>query len=287
MPIAPNLDPANLLPQFESSLPGSLRLSGERALLRFHELTRETYTTERFLSDSPTADTLLLKAIPMESDRLLRCEAASPALVSFCSERGIKLADNAYAQQASKLLEIALSDVIKPLRFLWTAVSELVWCCHVVLAQADDYDMSFSDPGIPFSVFVSAPAQYDRLAVLRVAENLVHETMHLQLTLFEDLCPLIDRDSGWSMYSPWKQEQRPAQGILHGLYVFYVLRWMWLQISQTTHRSTDRDFALRRILDIDGEIDAVRALENSPALTEAGKRFLQELFVSRLHPEPS
>ena len=61
--------------------------------------------------------------------------------------------------------------------------------------------------------------------------------------------------------------------------MFYVLRWMWLQVSQTTPRSTDRDFALRRILDIDGEIDAVRALEYSPALTEAGKRFLQELFV--------
>ena len=278
MPIAPNLDPANLLPQVESRLPVSLRLSGERALLRFHELTRETYTTERFLSDLPSADTVLLKAIPVENDRLLRCEAASPALVSFCLERGIKLADNVYAEQATKLLEIALS-VIKPLPFLWTAVSELVWCCHVVLAPADDYDVSFSDPGIPFSVFISAPAQHDRLAVLRVAENLVHEAMHLQLTLFEDLCPLIDSDSRWSMYSPWKQEQRPAQGILHGLYVFYVLRWMWLEISQVTHRSTDRDFALRRILEIDGEIDAVRALEDSPALTEGGKRFLQELFV--------
>jgi hypothetical protein len=281
MPIAPSLDPANLLPQSESSLPAALRLSGERALLRFHELTRKTYTTERFLSDSPTADTLLLKAITVESDRLLHCEAASPALVSFCSERGVKLADNVYAEQATKLLEIALFDVIKPLPFLWTAISELVWCSHVVLGQDDDYDISFSDPAIPFSVFISAPAQHDRLAVLRVAENLVHETMHLQLTLFEDLCPLIDMASGWSMYSPWKQEQRPAQGILHGLYVFYVLRWMWQQISQTTHRSTDRDFALRRILDIEEEIDAVRALEDSPALTGAGKRFLQELFVSR------
>ena len=279
MPIAPNLDPANLLPKSESRLPASLRLSGERALLRFHDLTRETYTTERFLSDLPTADTLLLKAIPVEKDRLLRCEAASSALVSFCSDREIQLADNVYAEQATTLLEIALFDVIKPLPFLWTAVSELVWCCHVVLAQADDYDVSFSDPGIPFSVFVSASAQHDRLAVLRVAENLVHEAMHLQLTLFEDLCPLIHRDSRWSMYSPWKQEQRPAQGILHGLYVFYVLRWMWLENSRVTYRSSDRDFALRRIMDIDGEIDAVRALEDSPALTEAGKRFLQELFL--------
>lgn len=173
-------------------------------------MTRENYTTERFLSDSPTADTLLLKAIPVENDRLLRCEAASPALVSFCSERGIKLANSVYAEQATKLLEIALFDVIKPLPFLWAAVSQLVWCCHVVLGQDDDYDIS-----------------------------------------------------------------------LHGLYVFYVLRWMWRQISQTTHRSIDRDFALRRILDIKEEIDAVRALEDSPALTGAGKRFLQELFVSR------
>ncbi len=168
---------------------------------------------------------------------------------------------------------------------MWTAVSELVWCCHVVLAQDDNYDISFSDPGIPFSVFISARAQHDRSAVLRVAENLVHETMHLQLTLFEDFCPLIDRASGWSMYSPWKQERRPVQGMLHDLYVFYVLRWMWRQISQATHSSTDRDFALRRILDIDEEIGTVHALEDSPALKKAGKRFLQAVFVRKENEE--
>jgi HEXXH motif-containing protein len=164
--------------------------------------------------------------------------------------------------------------------FLWPAVSELVWRCHIVLALDDDYDVSFSDPAIPFSVFVSAPVRNDQSSLLRVAENLIHEAMHLQLTLFEALSPLVDTTSTWSMHSPWRRQKRPAQGVLHALYVFCVLRCMWRQISQTTRNRTDRDFALRRILEIDEEVSAVRALEESPALTEEGRHFLHQLFVA-------
>ncbi|HEY1529106.1 MAG TPA: hypothetical protein VGH51_23005 [Candidatus Angelobacter sp.] len=41
-----------------------------------------------------------------------------------------------------------------------------------------------------------------------------------------------------------------------------------------------RDFTHRRMTEIDDEIASVRALENSPALTESGRLFLQKLFVS-------
>ena len=170
--------------------------------------------------------------------------------------------------------------MVEPSPFLWSSVSELAWRCHIVLPLNDDYDVSFSDPAIPFSIFVSAPARNDRSSILRVAESLIHETMHLQLTLFEGLCPLVDTASTWSMYSPWKQQKRSAQGVLHGLYVFCVLRWMWRQISQTTRDRTDREFALRRISEIDEEVSAVRALEESPALTEEGRHFLHQLFVA-------
>ncbi len=61
------------------------------------------------------------KAIPMESDRLLHCESGSPAQVSFCSERGVKLADNICAEQAIRLLEVAL--------LLDQTVTVIVDCC--------------------------------------------------------------------------------------------------------------------------------------------------------------
>ena len=280
MPTAHSLDPASLLPPFESSLPATLRLSGERALLRFQALTRETYSTERFLSDSPDNIAAVLNTIRVASGNLLLCEANSPELVRYSAEHGLELASDADTNRAIDLIEAALGDVIEPYPFLGSAVSELAWRCHIVLAQSDDYDVSFSDPAIPFSIFVSAPARNDRSAILRVAENLIHETMHLQLTLFEGLSPLVDTASAWSMYSPWKQQKRPAQGVLHGLYVFGVLRWMWRRISQTTRNRTDRDFALRRVSEIDEEVSAVRALEESPALTVAGRHFLHQLFAA-------
>jgi HEXXH motif-containing protein len=274
------VEPANLLPPFEIWLPSALRSSGERKLLASHELTRENYSTQRFLSNSCDHDGAILKALAVAGGNLFLCESQSPDLVRYCAEHGLGLADTADADRAVERIEAALLTVIEPFPFLWSAVSELVWRCHVVLPPDDHHDVSFSDPAILFSIFVSAPISNDRNSVLRVAENLIHETMHLQLTLLEGLSPLVDTASSWSMYSPWKQQARSTQGILHGLYVFCVLRWMWWRVSETTQNSIDLQFATRRLSVIDKEVSAVRAVEESPALTEEGKSFLHQLFVA-------
>jgi HEXXH motif-containing protein len=85
-----------------------------------------------------------------------------------------------------------------------------------------DHDVSHSTPELPFSIFVSIPEKDERDASLRVAESLIHEAMHLQLTLVDSIEPLVvdDRARG---YSPWKDEVRPVIGLLHGLYVFAVI----------------------------------------------------------------
>jgi HEXXH motif-containing protein len=272
-------DPASLFPPFEGSLPAALRTSGELVLWEFHSLQRNTYSTERFLSGDPSRPDAVLRTIPVKNEFPLRFEANSAELVRYCANHALGLASDSEAAIAVDLVQSALSEIIQPHPFLWSAVSELVWRCHIVCAQDDDYDVSFSNPTIPFSVFISAPARNDRRSILRVAESLVHETMHLLLTLFELCCPLIDTASSWSMYSPWKREDRPAQGILHAMYVFYVIRWMWQQVALATPNEVDREFALRRIVEINGEMLSVRAFEDSPALTESGKLFLQWAFT--------
>jgi HEXXH motif-containing protein len=104
--------------------------------------------------------------------------------------------------------------------------------------------------------------------------------MHLQLTLFENSRPLVDTASAWSMYSPWKRQERSTQGLLHGLYVFCVLSWMWRQVSQKSRQRIDREFALRRISEINAELSAIRALEESPALTKEGRNLLHQLLIN-------
>lgn len=282
MRIAPDLDPTVLLPPFEDWLPVVLRLAGERALLERHFLTRASYSTERFLSDNSLLPDSVLRTIPVGNSSLLHFEAGSSELFHYCAKHGLQLASEGGVMVAAELVQVALSKIIERNRFLTSAVSELVWRCHVVHAQDDNYDVSFSDPSIPFSIFISAPVRNDQRSILRVAESLVHETMHLQLTLFEAFCPLVDTASAWTMYSPWKRQERPAQGILHGLYVFHVLRWMWHQFSLTTHNEIDRNFSFRRIQEIDDEILSVRDFEKSPVLTESGNKLLQKLFAADL-----
>src|SRR5258708_11412535 len=100
MPTSADLDPASLLPPFESSLPAALRLFGERELLRVRALTRETYSTQRFLSDPSDNNTVVLKTIPVASGNLLRCEARSAEVARYSTEHGLRLASDADADRA-------------------------------------------------------------------------------------------------------------------------------------------------------------------------------------------
>ncbi len=119
-------------------------------------------------------------------------------------------------------------------------MTELVRAVHLIASVGEDYDSSHSDPAILFSIFISVPSLPGRRSLLRVAEGLVHETMHLQLSLFETICPLVDGSVDWGLYSPWKQKKRQTRGIMHGLYVFGVLKWMWQRVQDSNRFDDDR-----------------------------------------------
>lgn len=104
------------------------------------------------------------------------------------------------------------------------SIGRLVRALHVLRAEAG-YDVSHSEPTIPFSVFVSVPAPREKDSVIRVAESIVHEAMHLQLTLVENELPLVATEG--EVFSPWQRRARPVRGLLHGLYVFSaIVRFM-------------------------------------------------------------
>lgn len=115
----------------------------------------------------------------------------------------------------------AAADVLAHVPSMTESVGSVVKSIHP-LQSLRDHDVSHSTPELPFSIFVSIPEQDERDATLRVVESLIHESMHLQLTLVDSIEPLAvdDRTSG---YSPWKDEIRPITGLLHGLYVFAVI----------------------------------------------------------------
>jgi HEXXH motif-containing protein len=93
---------------------------------------------------------------------------------------------------------------------------------HLLEAEPG-YDVSHSEPRWDTRIFVSVPDEPAPVGGLRLAESVVHEAMHLDLTAFESDCPVVADEAG-SMKSPWRAEPRPFGGIAHGLYVFVGLQ---------------------------------------------------------------
>lgn len=120
--------------------------------------------------------------------------------------RGI-LSEAAGFLRAAPRLEIAVR----------AAVAEIV-----LLRARPAYDISHSEPRWPQTIFISVPGQPAQVSALRAAENIVHEAMHLQLTTLERAHRLV-ADSRAQMVSPWREESRHLQGVLHGFYVFHCI----------------------------------------------------------------
>jgi HEXXH motif-containing protein len=156
-------------------------------------------------------------------------------------------------------------------------VAALVRVVHILEAPGFGHDVSYSDPQLPFSVFVSVPV-HEIDAGLRVAESILHEAMHLQLTLIELAEPLVAEQVTVG-FSPWQQQDRPVGGLLHGLYVFRVIYeflgclFMCRALSDESHR-----YISKRRDQIADEIAQVRGLAGAEGLTERGRRLSRYLL---------
>lgn len=151
-------------------------------------------------------------------------------------------------------------------------VTRLIRSVHCIAARGPGFDCSHSDPSLPFSVFVSVPLA-ERDGELRLAESLLHEAMHLQLTLIERQIDLVGSTAAEG-YSPWQRRQRPLLGLVHGLYVFAAIQdWLTFLIVDKTMSDEDRAYARRRLRDIGEEIAQVTALVHAPTLMPFARTF--------------
>ncbi|MFC4595608.1 aKG-HExxH-type peptide beta-hydroxylase [Sphingobium tyrosinilyticum] len=146
----------------------------------------------------------------------------------------------------------------------------------IVSSQGPDYDTSHSEPAWPGWIFVSIPGRGVRGA-LRLAEGVIHEAMHHNLTALEHQLPLTLSDD--AIYSPWKQETRTASGVLHGLYVFVCLAAYFHQICR---QACVGDASRARIAAILEEVASIDRARLEAALSESGLRFCQALYDSAM-----
>ncbi|HEX6509702.1 MAG TPA: HEXXH motif-containing putative peptide modification protein, partial [Chloroflexota bacterium] len=74
-----------------------------------------------------------------------------------------------------------------------------------------------------------------------MAETLVHEFQHLKLCSLMDMMPLI-QPGGERVYAPWRQDPRPAGGLLQGVYAHLGISRFW-NVQQ--HVESEPDDILR------------------------------------------
>ena len=140
----------------------------------------------------------------------------------------------------------------------------------VLLKAPSGYDISHSEPRWPADIFVSVPERDDDIGAIRFAESVVHEAMHLHLSNFERRFPLV-ANTPKTMMSPWRSEQRPVQGILHGLFVFSCLYNFFEQLSDKALVRQVKTHCASRLVTIGEEIRSIDLEELGDSLTQVGK----------------
>ena len=98
--------------------------------------------------------------------------------------------------------------------------------------------------------------------------------MHHNLSTLEKQVPLIASTARF--YSPWKQEERAASGLLHAIYVFTCLLAYFQRM--VCERTAIGDYARKRIVTIREEIAIVDRTVLVDALTPHGQWLCRALY---------
>ena len=162
---------------------------------------------------------------------------------------------------------------------LFLSVRILLRSLHVLESPGKDYDVSFSLPCLPNSIFLSIPQPSEPNSVSRLTEAIVHEVLHLQLSLVERICPLVQNDAEKEFaYSPWRDERRPLGGLIHGLFVFRGVEMLWIRATNN-HLRNVFNFAKDRVEEIRRQCSLVKPKEYR-SLTSFGQKIFLRLVES-------
>jgi hypothetical protein len=245
-----------------------------------NSLSSNNFSISRAITKNPAL--FDSKRVPLVSsiDQVVYLEYPSKELEFFYNKHGINVMSKEALEDGvvfSKI-EKALA-ILKRVKDVYLSVINLVESIQVVKQDYDYIDVSYSNPKLPFSVFVSVCSDSNIVSSLRVAESVLHEAMHLKLTLLEEIIVLVKSDTSNVYYSPWRDEKRPAQGVLHGLFVFRVIHDFYNEIIHELRHERDAvEFIKNRMKEIREELTKLTYFSNIPELSKEGKKFVLNLL---------
>lgn len=238
---------------------------------RRHDFSRENYGTHRWLQGDPTLERIQLAQFDLSTTFHLSIEVLPEQSRKHYEKTGLIFSD----QHPGNAIKTAL-DLIRSVPSLYDTISLYLRSIHLLTAPSDDHDVSHSDPAVPFSIFVSVPPS-DVRGRVRLAESIVHECMHLQLSAIERIVPLV-AETGAMHFSPWQQTLRPVSGLLHGLYVFAVIQ-SFLSLAARSESLTieERQFATSRCRNIANEVAQACSQGWTKDLSSIGRRLARRI----------
>lgn len=212
---------------------------------------------------------------PLNSDWLWPLVVPAPPDVAAHVRAGslqpadIRLTDGGLFTKAAEAIAWAPS--------LAAIIATRVAAVHLLQAEPG-YDVSHSEPHWRDRIFVSVPDRRDEVGALRLAESIIHEALHLHLTEFEAITPLV-HDHASRLASPWRPEPRTFGGVLHGTFVFVGLKAYFDAVTPSLASAAGRHIEQRRA-EIAEDLEGVDLIRLRAGLTATGAALLSRFFVS-------
>lgn len=246
-----------------------------------HSLTPGRYSTARSYYKNiniPESNKVKIYGTTVE-DSIYIEYPQTKILQNFYEDTGLELLPQSEIESINGIEKISSAlQILGTIPGILECLSKVVKCI-IILKQDDlEIDISHSDPNIPFSIFVSVCEESTEISNLRVAESILHEAMHLKLTMIEHNIDLVVPETKEVYYSPWRDEQRPVRGVLHGLFVFKAILDYYKSINIQFKKPKEKEYLSCRIDEIENEFELITPFVKSNGLTDWGKKIVSMLL---------
>ncbi len=169
---------------------------------------------------------------------------------------------------------------IRGVRPAYECLTHLVRMIQLLQEKSSTEDTSYSHPGLPFSIFLSIPENNSPDVVIRVAESIIHEVMHLYLTLIEKSVDLV-RDGNAQFYSPWRGQDRSIRGVLHGAFVFRAVFDFLHGVTKSLTTESQVQHCRDRQVEIRSQLEQISDFPSCTGLTVTGAELARALVTIR------
>lgn len=266
------------VPLWENDLTHSLIEKKFHDLEIYNQFVTEYSLTKCILRDGSAKET----SWPLFKDEeAMRIVLPSNQIDFFLEEHGLTLLpfEESNFPIITHKINAALG-IFQSIPLVHSFISKIVKSIQILCSDNAETDISYSHPDIPFSIFFSLCEDKSDIADIRVAESILHEAMHLKLTLIEHIIPLVKPYSKEVYFSPWRSENRPIRGVLHGLFVFRAIYDFYILLQKKNPSGAVQQFLKKRIWQINKDMGVLLNFVESPGLTPDGTVLVASLLLN-------